>query len=730
MAQARMYDADQSPNKTADDMNQTPDETGESKMEDEWLLIARDAYLKSDNYFEANIRHDLERNLAHFSNNHAPGSKYYSGAYQHRHKGFRPKTRSMIRRNEAALAVAMFSTTDLVDIRPARSTKVEHRISADVNQQLLQYRLKNTIPWFQTVIGGYQDSMNTGLVISHQYWDYQELPTAEKRGEDGPQSPRDEQEEIDYKGSEAVQNDEESNVIQLELDEEEENEPEIIKDTPAIELRPIENVYFSVACDWRDPANSSPFIIDKIPMFLDDIKGMANHPKNPWFELTESQLLTGVTTDYDSVRRQREVNREDSKDEKHLYRGFDVAWVHRNIIRKNGQDWIYYTLGTHYMLSEPVPLRQEYEWCEPGERPYVIGYSNLEAHKNYPDSINGLGAKTQQEANEINNQRRDNVALSLNRRYIIKRGANIDYRGLQRNVPGGVTETDDPNNDIRIEAPPEVTGSSYQEQDRVNMDYDELTGLFSGSSVGTNRNMNETVGGLNLLSSDSDSMKEYPMRTFVITWVQPVLKQVVKMEQTHESDEALLALMGENLRVWQKYGISKITDEWIQGSMNLEVNVGFGATGPMQRIERISMGLQTVLGFAPTLAPQLDAIEVAKEVFGALGFNSAERFFPQYEQPQKAAQQAPMEEGAVNEQDQASLDQQYQMHMEDLQDKQMEREWQIEKFYQEMMNKEQERLLKQQISQTQYEERVQSLEVQRQNAVDEMKVKLKLGTGI
>lgn len=763
MAQARMYDATMSPNKMVADAPGIGDigtKTEESpKIDDFWLLVARDAYREAESYFDANIRSDLERNMSHFANRHAPGSKYFGQSYKHRHKGFRPKTRSMVRRNEAAAAVSMFSTNDSVHIAAARSNHPAHRISADINQSLLQYRLDNTIPWYMTVIGAYQDTLNTGMCISHQYWDYEELPPLksgesemeikpdkEVTGKDEPVVPRDEQAEaataneastaanktpgasISLAEDRVGESDEDGMDIEFEGDE---VAPTILKDTPAVELRPIENVFFSVACDWRDPANTSPFIIDKIPMTIDEIKAMAEPStgtKIPWFKLTESQLLVGVTTDYDPVRRQREENREDSKDQRHLHRGFDIAWVHRNIIRKDQRDWIYYTLGVHYRLSDPIPLIEAYPWLRPGERPYVIGFSNLEAHKTYPDSIVGLAAKTQQEANEINNQRRDNVALALNRRYIVKRSAQIDYVGLQRNVPGGVTETDDPTNDIRIEAPQDVTGSSYQEQDRVNADFDELTGTFSGGSVQTNKNMNETVGGMELLAGDADALTEYPLRTFVVTWVEPVLKQFIRLEQEHESDGALLNLLGEKLQLWQKHGIDRVTDDWIQGTMNLQVNVGFGATNPQQRVQKLAMGLQTVLGFAPQLAQKLDAQEVATEVFGALGFAGADRFFPE-RQPDEALPQGP-QAGDVTEQDQAKLDQDQTQHEATMAQKERQMEWDIEKFYMEMENKEKERLIKKEVSETQFEEKMARMQVERQNKVDEMKIKLRMGTGI
>ena len=130
MAQARLYKADNSPNQIQEDAEHSRTAAGptnletdlSNKIDDKWLLIARDAYQQAESYYDANIRHDHERNLSHFQNRHAPGSKYYSEGYKYRHKGFRPKTRSMVRRQEAALLKAMFSTADFVKVKAARSS--------------------------------------------------------------------------------------------------------------------------------------------------------------------------------------------------------------------------------------------------------------------------------------------------------------------------------------------------------------------------------------------------------------------------------------------------------------------------------------------------------------------------------------------------------------------------------------------------------------------------------
>ena len=114
----------------------------------DWASNGGDAHVQSESYFDANVRRQTERNIAHFSNRHAPISKYYSPQYKHRNKGFRPKTRSMVRKNESALAKALFSTTDVVHISAERDWDPQQKASASVIKDLMQYRLEETIPWF------------------------------------------------------------------------------------------------------------------------------------------------------------------------------------------------------------------------------------------------------------------------------------------------------------------------------------------------------------------------------------------------------------------------------------------------------------------------------------------------------------------------------------------------------------------------------------------------------
>jgi hypothetical protein len=103
----------------------------------------------------------------------------------------------------------------------------------------------------------------------------------------------------------------------------------------------------------------------------------------------------------------------------------------------------------------------------------------------------------QKALNELNNQRRDNVRQVLNARLLYKQGQQVDMRGLQRNVPGGFIGISGPgplDNYVKPLHTPDVTASSYQESDRLALTMDDLTGSTTGSTVNSNRKLQETAG--------------------------------------------------------------------------------------------------------------------------------------------------------------------------------------------------------------------------------------------
>lgn len=551
-----------------------------------WLKIARQAYDKSTSFVSNNYRKQWEDSLKHFQNKHASGSKYNKASYKYRSKVFRPKTRSAIRNNEAAAAAAFFANQDVVTIESQNMNDPFQKASAQIMQEILNYRLQKTIPWFLLCIGGFQDAQVIGVVCSHQYWDYQTVM--------GPMG-------------------------------------EVVKkDEPCIELMPVENLRIHPNADWTDPVTSSPYLIQLVPMYVMDVKRrMARADdktgKPKWNNLDDGQIQSAAKHRFDSTRQVREGGREDKTDtiNTKALKDFDIVWVHKNFIAVNGLDFVYYTMGTEHMLTQPKPIHEEYYH---GQRPFVIGTAIIETHKIFPSGIPELGRSVQQELNEVANQRLDNVKLVLNKRWFVRRGSQTDIKSITRNAPGSVTMVGDLVNDVRGEEFNDVTGSSYQEQDRLNLDFDELIGAFSSSTISSNRKMNETVGGMAMLRGSTNQLVEYLIRTFSETWVEPVMRQLVKLEQAYETDTVVLALAAEKAQLWQKYGVNQITDELLNQELTTTVNVGTGATDPMLKLERLLFAMGTLAKIAANPLPGLKMEEVQKEIFGRLGYKDGSRF--------------------------------------------------------------------------------------------------------
>lgn len=571
-----------------------------SMKEEDWLSLSREAYESSTEYMDANLRDQWEKNLSNFNSKHPNGSKYLTSAYDKRSTLFRPKTRSTVRKLEAAMATAFFSNEDVVDVAPTNPNDAMAVNAATVAKSMMQYRLTNTIPWFSTMVTAMQDAAVYGSVVSHQYWDFEEKEESYSVEDDSGT------EVVDTDGNPVLQK---VNVT--------------LKDKPVIEIIEPENFRVDPASDWYNPIESSPYLIHLIPMFVQDV--LEKMEQGEWKKLSLGQILSATKEDDDTVRLTREEPRTDPLDDSYdTVDDFKIVWVHKYIIRKEGEDYCFYTSGTDYMLTKPKLLSEEYPWLKENERPYVMGKLNIEAHRLYPASTVELTEELQSASNEILNQRFDNIKLAMNKRYHIRRDRNIDLDALFRSVPGGAVEMDDPDQDVRVIETRDVTGSAYQEQDRINYDFDELQGNFSTSTVQSSRNMNETVGGMSLLQGNNNIITEFILRTLAESWVEPCLKQLLKLEQYYETDEVIMALSNQ-----ENYANKEqLIDELLSHDVILKVNVGMNATDPVQRVQNLVYGLSSVFQL-PGMETRINIDEVAKEIFGQLGYKDGARFLIQ-----------------------------------------------------------------------------------------------------
>jgi hypothetical protein len=359
-----------------------------------------------------------------------------------------------------------------------------------------------------------------------------------------------------------------------------------------------------------------------------------DNPKGKrWHKLSMDQLLMARENSDDSTRQARTNQSQDATQQDREVHEYDIVWVHRHIHRFKGEDFEWYMLASRYMLTDPEPLEANV-WH--GDRDYVIGTWNIETHKAVPASVPTLGRGLQEETNDIGNQRGDNVKLVLNKRWFAKRSANVDTTSLVRNVPGGVTMVNDVEKDVKEVSWPDITQSAYEEQARVDADFDALLGNFNPMAPGAGgRNPRESTRTMLGVQAPSMMMTEYALMTYVQTFLLPCLRQLVLLEQYYESDMVLLAVAGQKAKIAQRFGVNEVTDAILEKRIAVNINIGMGATDPVMKMNRFSQAVSSYANICKTPPPGMDLKEVGKEFMALAGYQDGVRFLPGEADPEK-----------------------------------------------------------------------------------------------
>lgn len=550
----------------------------------EFLRLTRAGIDEGQSFFERELQQRIAANYRLAQSEFPAESKYEKPDYKHRARFFRGKTESALRQNEAAAVTALFSTHDVVSIKAANEDDPQASALAKALHRVVNVRLDNDVKWFLTAIGAYHETMIAGVLVSEQYWER----------------------EFDEAGGVTV-------------------------NRPVVELHPPENVLVSPHANWLDPINSSPYVIIELPRYIGDIKDLM--ADGEWYTYTDEEIRSTLP-----ARRAEEVSESRTGQTRNELEtseitDFTAATVYKCYVRKDGIEYLYYTLGDKLILTDPQPLAEAYPHTadplsrECGVRPLAWGRVTIEPHRTHSRGVVDRVKGTQNIANELVNQRIDNVRLVLNRRYFGLRGSNTDFRALVNNVAGSVILTDDMDG-VKPEQVIDVTGSSYQEQTLLNADFDDLAGSFSTGTVQTNRALNETVGGMSMLKEGSNTLTEYQLRIWVETWYEPVVRQLVLMTKYYETDASIAEIVG-----------AAVTAEMLRSvRVKTRVAVGFGSTDPIGKIQRLMLVINTLATANPQTGQRIVWDEVAKEAFGAIGYADGVRFLPPAEQdPQVVA---------------------------------------------------------------------------------------------
>jgi hypothetical protein len=629
-----------------------PDYGGVGVDDATYLSMAKTAENQSSSFMQWGVRPWWARSYRSYRNQHWADSKYESKEYRGRSCFFRPKTRSAVKRWMAQAAAALFSTGDVVAVTAQNETDDYQKASAAIKQALVNYRLsrtsqRNGVRWFMVAMGAVQTGAITGMCISKQTWRYRTEKGA------GGASAKDE-----YR------------------------KPKVVEDRPSIELIPSENCLFDPNCDWTDPVQSSQYFIVRYPKSPEDAFEMIENNIGcgdvPFNKITLDELKQHVQQGGPNDTIAARTAREGGKDPTMQVGGqFGRLWLNEVFMRVHGVEMVYWTLNNTLMLSKPVPVRQAYP-AFGGERPLVLGYGELEAFRPYPMSKVESLAGMQMEINDQVNLRLDHAKQVVSPPAKVKRGQKVDLTQVQNRGPNGVVMVNDMG-DVEWWEQPDVPPSMYQENQQVTADFDTLAGVFDQGSVANNRDMNETVGGMRLLAAAANPMADFDLNVFVETWAEPVLCQLIKLEEYYENDETVLSICGEKAQLFEKFGLDVVTDDLLMRETTLTVKLGVGASNlPEDKIRKLGMAWGTA---AQILMPYVEAQiirppvprvkEIINTIFSAAGFQDAgERFFGLLDDSGEAQPQQGNPEAAMKAQgDQAKAQVQAQKNQFDFQAK-------------------------------------------------------------
>lgn len=596
-------------------------------------LLAR-ADEQSKQYQMRTVDKALAASYRAWQSQHAENSKYQGEAFRGRSRLFVPKTRAAVRKNLAAAAGALFSTEDVTNIGAMFEDDPQQRATASVIKADMEYRMSHGsssfgIPWFLIAMGAALDGQLTGVCFSKQSWEFEERGTGKFEAVPVPVIDDMGQPILDEVGMPVVE------IVEREI-------MRTVKDRPMSDLHPIENIGVDPAAPWHSVVQDGRWFFCRYPMGLSDARAMikAGQEKRNggWLpDVSDATLRKGRVDDERSgARRVRENGGDHYEEASSQSNDLDIVWLQENFFRIGGIDYHFWSVGKHAIISD---VRQTWESYPEfgGQRPYVMGLSQLDTHKVFPQSPVESWQPLQLEMNDIANLRLDTLKRSIAPLPKVKRGKNVDLKALQRRGQPETMLLVDSLDDVEFVNVPGANGAAFQETSITNANFDELAGVFSTSSVQQSRQLNETVGGMSLMSRAANSVSEFDLRIWIETWVEPVLRQIVQLIRYHESDERLVAVAGQQARAFSRYGYMPTLDDFAQCEVTVRVNAGIGAADPIQKLQKLKFAFEMLGPMLPEAAaqgitPNVEAL--IEEVMGGAGFRDGRRFF-EHGEPQQ-----------------------------------------------------------------------------------------------
>jgi len=371
--------------------------------------------------------------------------------------------------------------------------------------------------------------------------------------------------------------------------------PEDMRIDPSIGWDEVGQARFAVIRRWRDRAYATRM-----------------HADGVWPEIDEGYFKTGDTFSTNTLlQAERSPFGNTTVDDSNVDNGLLEIWETYSW-REDGDGEFkpmrMVSLRHDLLLEEPEILEIDIS-NQDGSDPWPFGIGRIyaEPHEVISRAMPERLEHLQIEANAIRNQRRDNVALVLNREKFMTADAGVDPATLSRSYSGKVTVVRN-RNSVWWDTPPDVTGSSYKEEQSTVSDMERLVAesdvRFGGVARGANTATESKLG-----ASNSDMAVGLDAAMFRMTFAEPVVRKLIRMIKQAAPIEIFE-------RAAEEAGI-QVEDAYIEAIKGAyKVTVGAGAQQiakdvSISQASNMAAVLQSVYGpqanYYPIMAPMLES---------------------------------------------------------------------------------------------------------------------------
>jgi hypothetical protein len=527
--------------------------------------------------------------------------------YKHRSKLFIPKIKTAVYRILASIIMEYFSSPDALVVKSMKDFKPQIAEASKVLQKVTNYRLEETLNWFLVCVLACRDILVFGRGAAAVGWDYQEEEYEVKELVD----------KVDENGDLVLDENGYTEVEEITT-----TEIRVVKDEPYIRHIKLWNILLDPDCDPVDPVNSSPVLIEKVPVYIHEVLGKIK--SGEWEKpecIKEAEDWEQFLWENNPIQSEVEGETRNNQRAAKTKSEWKQIEIWKVCMIWEGEDLYFETLKDRAILTEPEPVSSKFP-CK--GRPYVFGGADPDSNSIYwagfPEGVEGL----QRELNAIRNQRRDNVNLALNKRMLVRKTAGISLQSLMFNRPGAPIMADDISEySIRELKVDDVTASSYREEDVNRRDFEEASGIGPYNQGSLRPGMNKTATGTMSLIEQSNMPIGMTVSIISRTFVKPLLEMVVQFEQAFENEEVIRNVCG-------KAGIdfdAVWNEEAIENKYSVEIFAGIGHTSRDARYRSLGMIIDRALAINSQYGmPVLDVIGMVRDALPLSGHKNPDQY--------------------------------------------------------------------------------------------------------